>query len=171
MAATATAISVFFVSNLEGLPENFVLHRFLSKDALQLANLTLELTNFRGANDLVLGADGFTPSLEAIRRLQVKRWLGAMPFLERRTRPTFLAGSTHRPAGFTLRRTIAAEAQRRAAIRFGTLSMLRTRSKRGHSIRLNFTILSECSPDRYKEVPEIGDWSLELFRERNLGSR
>jgi hypothetical protein len=63
MAATATAISVIFVGDSDRVSENLILHRLLAEYALKLSYLPFELADFRGADDLVIGTNGFTASL------------------------------------------------------------------------------------------------------------
>jgi hypothetical protein len=63
MAATAAAISVFFVSDANGVSENLILYRLLAEHALKLSDLTFELVDLRRANDLVIRTNSFTASL------------------------------------------------------------------------------------------------------------
>jgi hypothetical protein len=63
MAATAAAISVFFVSDANGVSEDLILHRFLAEHALKLPDLTFELADLRRADDLVISTNSFTASL------------------------------------------------------------------------------------------------------------
>ena len=55
---TACPTAAFWAGNIQGLAQEFRLHRLLAEQALQLTDLTLERPVLRGRDDLFLGAGG-----------------------------------------------------------------------------------------------------------------